>query len=255
MAVLGKVKVIFIFLLAANACPDPPTPCDPQLIQRPADPNGYRLRGDRCEGIYVQEVGGSPLFIASWTRSYAEYDPLSREPLRIEWDSVPGADSARLRAQGLRRRLYYRMDTVRPAASKSYKWPTDLLAGLGINKSDLGVVGISRVNAKGEDKEVYLPLRITQGGGPERDGGYRLVLLPGVELKEVFLTLTSSGSGKSTVLKNAEPVGYGYYPADRAVEISIPGVQTKGLCHLEIGATIKTGGAATADLWFYASAK
>src|ERR1035441_3160271 len=80
-----------------------PNPCDPHLVPASADPSGYRLRGDRCEGVYIQDVGGSPLFIASWTESFAAYDLLSRAPLEIAWDNPQGAGPVQLRAQGLRR--------------------------------------------------------------------------------------------------------------------------------------------------------
>jgi hypothetical protein len=255
MSALRRVCLTCMAISVTAAAWGQSTPCDPQLLQRSTDPNAYRLRGDRCEGIYIQEVGGSPLFVASWTETFADYDPLSRQPLQIDWDPLPGADAVRLRAQGLRRRLYYRMDAVRPAGSKSFKWPSDLLAGLGINRSDLGVLGIAHVNAGGAERDVYLPLRITQSARAARNDGYQLVILPGVELREVFLTLASFHAGKATILKNAVPLGYGYYPADRAVEIPISRVPANGLYHLEIGATLRTGGASTAELWFYASGK
>src|SRR5215471_10527210 len=44
----GLVTALFTSAIEAQVAP-----CDPQLIQPPGNPLGYRLRGDRCEGIYV----------------------------------------------------------------------------------------------------------------------------------------------------------------------------------------------------------
>ena len=41
--------------------------CDPALKVRPNDPLGYRARGDRCEGMFVEEVSGT-ISVASVAR-------------------------------------------------------------------------------------------------------------------------------------------------------------------------------------------
>ncbi len=226
-------------------------PCDPQLLQPAGNPYGYRLRGDRCEGLYVQEVSGAPLVITSWTRTFVDYDLHTKRPLKIEWDSPRGGGDVHLRAQSLRRRLYYRMDATRSVSGKSFSWPSDLLAALQVSRKDVGVVGITRGLAGETEQEIYLPLRIGEGGGAARAGSYQLVLLPGAELKELFLTLTDFAGGKGRVLKNGAPVGYGYYPAERPIEIPISGAQPRGLYRLEVGATLRGGGASAVELWFY----
>ncbi|HZO99840.1 MAG TPA: hypothetical protein VFD30_06085 [Terriglobia bacterium] len=244
---LPACALIFAAALAAGEA----GPCDPHLLQPAGNPYGYRLRGDRCEGLYVQEVSGAPLVIASWTASFSDFDLGSKRPLRIDWDGPRGSNDVRLRAQSLRRRLYYRMDATRSGGSKSFSWPSDLLAALQIPRKDVGVVGITRGLAGETEQDIYLPLRIGEGGGTARTESYRLVVLPGAELKELFLTLTDFSGGRGRVLKNGAPVGYGYYPAERPIEIPISGVQTRGLYHLEVGATLRGGGASTIELWFY----
>src|SRR5262245_57769459 len=83
--------------------------CDPLLTQPAASPHGYRLRGDRCEGIYVQEVAGTPLVVASLTDGFAPFDLKTVQHLLLTW-SAPADTELHLRALGLRRKLYYRMD-------------------------------------------------------------------------------------------------------------------------------------------------
>ncbi len=228
------------------------SPCDPNLLQPTGNPYGYRLRGDRCEGVYIQQVGGSPLAVVSWTRAFPDYDLSSNQNIAVEWDAAHLDSPVRLRAQGLRHRLYYRMDALRPSNSNSFNWPTGLLSALNIPRGDAGIVGLAQASVDGASREIYLPLRVSQGSNPPHDNAYSLILLPGVELKEVYLTLTGLPSeAKSPKIKDGEAVGYGYYPAERPVEIPISGLKNRGFYHLEIGATLRSGGAAAAELWFY----
>jgi hypothetical protein len=240
-----------MLVIAASLALTQSFPCDPGLHPSTQSPYAYRLRGNRCEGIYIQEVSGAPLLIASWTKSFADYDPASKQPVVIDWDTLRGFGTVRLRAQALRRRFYYRMDTVCSAGSKSFAWPSDLLSAFNISKPDIGIIGVTAGAVEGADRDIYLPLRISHGLKPVDAGSYRLVLLPGVELKEIFLTLTAITGDKPTVLKSGEAVGYGYYPAERPIEIPISGLRGRGLYHLEIGATLRSSGASAVELWFY----
>jgi hypothetical protein len=227
------------------------SPCDASLVQPAINPYGYHLRGDRCEGIYVQQVSGAPLAVVSWTRSFTDYDLASRQPLKVRWEMAPSTVPIRLRAQGLRRRQYYRMDAVESPGSNSFTWPTDIVSALGISRPDVGIVALTEADIEGNQKEIYLPLRVSQDNRFAPGGSYSLTLLPGIEMKEVYLTLTGPSGAKPSKIKDGEAVGYGYYPAERPIEIAIPGLQSRGFYHLEIGATLRTGGVAAIDFWFY----
>jgi hypothetical protein len=251
MKLRGVLLVAICSALGGCAARGEGQSCDARLVRSTADPYGYRQRGDRCEGIYVQEVGGAPLAIVSWTESFATYDLAPRQPLLLEWESAGGRAAIRLRAQSLRHRLYYQMDAVRPPGSKSYQWPLDLLAAVAIPKEEVGVVGMTRTTVGQAERDLYLPLRISQGGKSAPPGGYHLVALPGVELKEVFITLAAVKENRETILKNGEPLGFGYYPAERPIDVPVAAPREPGIYRLEIGATHKSGGASTADLWFY----
>jgi hypothetical protein len=245
----GALRLMWSIGAASAFIQAQPTLCDPQLIQPPSNPYGYRQRGDRCEGIYVQQVSGAPLTVASWTESFEGYDLTSGRPLMVEWDA-PDAGAVRLRAEALRHRLYFRMDTVRPTGARSYSWKSDLLAAIGITRPELGIVGSARLPGGGE-REIYLPLRIGQKAKPARTGTYNLAVVPGVEAKELYLTLApENGKGRGP-LKNGEPLGYGYYPADRPVEIPISGLPEPGLYRVEVGATLRNSMVSTVEFWFY----
>jgi hypothetical protein len=124
---------------------------------------------------------------------------------------------------------------------------------LNIGEKDIGVLAFTRYAVGQIERDVYVPVRITQASKATRTGSYRLILLPGVQLQEVFVTLAPvSPTGQpSNFIKNGEKLGYGFYPAERPIDIPITGLKTPGTYYLQIGATLKAGGSSTLELWFY----
>ena len=249
-ALLGTVGLQSVGLQSIAGAAE--SPCDVSLPQVESNPYGYRLRGDRCEGVYAREVGAS-LTLASLTESFQDYDAGSGRPLVVEWSKAPGDAGVHLRAVALRRRLYYRMDTVRPAATTSYEWSPGLLAALGVARVDLGVLGFARVRVGATERSVYVPLRIAQQSKPARARGYSLVVVPGVELAEVFVSVAAVGADgrPGSFLRDGQPLGYGSYPAERAVEIPISGLPAPGIYYLEVGAKRRTGETLSLAVWLY----
>jgi len=229
--------------------------CDSNLTKLSNGPLEYKDRGDRCEGIYVKEVGSTTLQIVSLTESFGEYNTNSGKPILIEWDTPPANSAIHLRAQSVKWKLYYRMDTYRPNGDKLYNWPTDILASLSIEKSDFGLVGIAQDSIAKEKRDIYVPLRVSQDGKTIRTNNYNLMLLPGVELKEVFISLAPLGTDgrPGKFIKNGDELKYGYYPAERSIQIPISGLQIAGVYYLEIGATLRNGGSSTLQIFFYHS--
>lgn len=227
-------------------------PCDPNLRQLGENPNGYKLRGDRCEGIYVQPVSGSTgLLVASFTEFYEDFDPSTLGKLLVEWSS-PAEAPLHLRAYALREKLYYQMDAEISSGKTAYVWPGDLLNALRLSKWDIGVVGSMEYRIGEENRTVYVPLRIRQKN-QNPTLSYQLVLVPGSELKEVFISLAQLGTdGQAhSFLISDRPLSKGYYPAERGILVEIPALKKAGVYYLEVGATNRYGGLVTQRMWFY----
>lgn len=228
--------------------------CDPDLKQRSTDPHGYRVRGDRCEGVYLADVASTSLHVASFTKSFDDHGPASVSNLLIQW-TAPAPGTVALQAMDLRPRRYYRMDTARPADAGSYRWPTNLLGELGITRKDLGVVAWTKLPVGATEEKVYLPLAISQGEGVAPSRAYRVVVWPGRELTEVFVSLAPVGSDGRVgpFARDEQPLKYGYYPADRGIAIDIPIAELKarGVYYLLIAATVRGGGPSSIPIWFY----
>jgi hypothetical protein len=226
-------------------------PCDQTLVRAPNDPLAYGRRGERCEGLYIREVSGSAgLLLASFTEAFAPFEPAAGERLYVEWS--PPKSPVRIRAVALRRRLYYRMDTTRPPGSKLFEWPGDVLASLKMRSQEIGIVGWTDRVPGSAMEEVYVPLRVGKRSPVERTGRYVLLVVPGTELSEVFVTLSEvlADGREGAVIKRDEPLGYGFYPAERGIRISLPALQRSGLYRLQVGATLSRGGSVSRSLLF-----
>jgi hypothetical protein len=233
--------------------------CDPGLKQNKDNPNGYRMRKDRCEGVYIQPVSSitsHQIELVSLTTHFGDYDTKNNiSPLIIEWtapDDAEGGDKVHLRTRALKRKLYYRMDTRQPLAKKSYEWPTNLLWALSIKREDIGVVGWTTLQLVPEEL-IYLPLRISRKGNPNNAGSCRVVLLLKAKMKEIYVSLSQVDQrGKSVnFLRDDKPLEYGYYPAGKKIEFSLAELSQKGCYKLEIGAETESGGIDNISFYLY----
>jgi hypothetical protein len=228
------------------------SPCDTSLARLSPGPQGYRLHGDRCEGTFIQPVAGTALWLASLTESFEKYDLGSRADLILDWSS-PGDRGLRLKAQGIVRDLYYRMDAIRPAGSHSYHWPSDVLSAQRVTADRIGILGWTRYPVGGTDQDVYVPLRITQHAPAPPFNAVDLVLFPTVELKEVYLTIAAVGDDGRPLraLAQGDSLGYGYYPAERPVRVKLRQLRDPGLYYVEIAAALASGGSFTVGHWVF----
>ena len=226
--------------------------CDPNLRAVTQTPNGYRLRGDRCEGLFIQEIAGSSLRIVSFTGWYQEFDPLTMTEIVLTW-KAPTGSGVNLRATGLQRRLYYRMDTVIPIGNSSYHWPTEVLNSLGLKKNHLGLLGWTTYNLAGIKRQVYLPVNIASRPLSDPKTSYELIIIPGVELEEVYisLALVKSMPYHLTYITEGKPLGYYYYPPERPIKIPISNPKSPGIYYLQIGAILRKGGSTNCSILFY----
>lgn len=246
------LSLVLLLILAGPMPAADSEHCDPHLESRADDPLGYRPRGDRCEGRYIQEVANTTLLVASFTESFEGYDLAVDHDLTVEWTPL-GEEVVSLRAQALRPRLYYRMDARSSPGESFYHWPIHVLAGLDIASAELGVVGFNQQRVGNALREVHLPLRIRQQESAARSDAYRVVLLLGREFEEVYVSVARVGSDgePADFLRDGERLGYGYYPAGRGTEFPISGLSEPGIYYLEIGAELEAGGTVSTAIWFH----
>ena len=228
-------------------CPSLANPvCDPVLKTDPADPLAYRLREDRCEGLFVQQVSGS-IRVASLHFAPRTFSLGVGQSVRLSWSFSLDRPN-RLRAVSLKPKVYYRMDTLRPAESTSYGWPTDLLEQLGVSDNEIGLVSWQDTEIAGSETRLYSPVSVE--GSSE---ALEIVLLPDLALEEVYLSLApidDNGRAGEYLLSDM-PLEYNVYPEGRPVTVQLPSLEKPGVYRLEIGTLFRTGGSSSQDVLFY----
>ena len=247
-----------IGLLGRASTADPPRAaarfdCDSLVATQKSDPLRYRRRGDRCEGVYGQNVAGSStLRVASLVESLEAFDDTSSLPLRVEWTPPPG-EGVMLRASAIRAGLYYRMETVHPVAGSSFAWPADVRRPLRISSADVGVTGTASVTIGGASKEVLVPLRISQRRPPVRSSSYRLTLWPTVGLSDVFVTVAATGAdgAPTRYLQRDAKLDYGVYPAEHPIVVRLPALTERGVYLVRVAATREGSGGVTRSMLVY----
>jgi len=230
--------------------------CDETLLHLASPGNGYRSMGDRCEGVYAKQVGGTTLFLASFTESFENYDLKSQDSLVVSWPA-PADAALQIRAETMRRGRYYRMDTRRPAGDTAYHWSNHVLGIEQIRRRDLGILGWMHLRVGGESQLVQVPLRVEQQHHGRTCGSYELQVVPGERLKEMYTSLAPVGAdGKlGSFLYQDQALGYGFYPAESPVKVLIDRskLPRAGIYYLKLAARLDSGGSATKEYYLYAS--
>src|SRR5690242_1356357 len=100
---LCAVSSLLLLALPGTTRASPAAPGYSALTKLATPVNGYRQRGDRCEGLYEQQVSGTTVFLASLTEAFDDYALQSADSLTVQW-SVPPQSTAglQLRAETLR---------------------------------------------------------------------------------------------------------------------------------------------------------
>ena len=103
------------------------------------------------------------------------------------------------------------------------------------------------------ERDVFIPLRIRQQGGAVFSDSYKVVILPGVKLNEVYVSLAyiNEDGRVGKFIWDEKPLEYGFYPAERKIEIPISSLEKRGIYYLEIGADLSDGGTSSTELWFW----
>jgi len=243
-------------LLAADADRDASgsDPCDPGLARESDNPMAYRVRQDRCEGLYRLKVNSDKILIKSWTARFEDFDPADPQELELRWSVPPGTDApVHLRATALKAHTFYRMDTRLAETATPWSWPTSLLGQLRLGRTDLGVLGWTPTAASAcEDEVVYLPLEIRQKD-PAPTAEYRVAMVPGERLLEVDWSLSplADDGQEGARLDDEQELGYGYYPAALPTVFTVPAPPAPGVYVLNLRAHLRSNEWATRRLCFY----
>jgi len=251
-----STATLFLTLLAApsaasaqDSCPLPIN--DTQL-------NGYKLRSDRCEGVYRREVASTyGAQIVSLGAASDLEDLCEQQPVRFVWPNTPSAP-VRLQVESLRHRLYYRLDAVRPPQQTEFLWPRDPRCSneVRLKRSEIGVVARTTTSIGAKPIDLLLPVRLASVAVSPVSPPYDLVLLPGRAVSEVFVSLWYYGNVQQPVrILNERPLNQRPYPPGARIDIrlSAQDVKQMGIYRVKASVEFDSGTPETIDVYFLGS--
>jgi hypothetical protein len=229
-------------------------PCDPGIVRLSGSGSlAYKDLGARCEGTFANPSGGAAdLQLVSLTKSFPLMNFDGTSPLSLIWFPPFPAD-VRLRAVSTRYKFYYQMD-AHPGTANKFTWPTDRLAASGLLRPEVGVLAWFPHAIAGKTLDLFLPVVVkAKGSPPPRSSSIEVVVVPTVQLKEVFRSVThyTDEGVKQTVALSNSPLQYGSYPAHEPVRLSLDLGTTDGLYRFDVTATIADGGTLQRSYWIY----
>lgn len=228
-------------------------PLTPGHKQAPVEQFGQVVAPRHATPPYAADYPAPELLtVASLTAAFEDYDLGSNRDLTVRWTAPAAAESIAVRALGLHPRIPYRMDAVLSAHDNTFRWRLDLLRNMRIGRRHVGVVAWVHQHDRSAPM-TFLPLTVMQTDASVNASEYDLVILPGRELREVYVTiaLTDSNGRPDSLVWRDKRLEYGYYPARRPITVRLPRLSVAGFYYLEIGATLRHGGAAGMTFLLY----
>jgi hypothetical protein len=211
--------------------------CDPSIKGNADRPEGYRQRGDRCEGVYWQpHATESGLFVVGFRR-FAQGPQAMSDPIHLGWKkqaAIPANSNILLKATLLRSDMFYRMDTSRTYSNGSYDWPTDVLRSLRVNFSDLGMLAVASTKIGKRIWSVYLPLELTSEAAQSTT--YEVTLVSNTALTDLSWNCQSTDADGYPARKLAGADLDKQFPAGVPIRIQIMLPQYDGAAYVEITA-------------------
>ncbi len=169
----------------------------------PANPVAYANRGDRCEGLFRQQVAASAQLLLLGVHSHEpDFNPNSGTPLAVStaFRGNP-AKVLNFRVLSSRTRLYYRMDASFPQGTR-FVWKRDVISAPSIQLKPSEVKGLLCDGPCNVPEPTVLPVSISEKKAPKTQG-ITLWFRAAVDLKQLFLSIENSTSNVS-VLKDKD---------------------------------------------------
>jgi hypothetical protein len=228
-------------------------PCDPDVMRlRGSGGLAYKNLGARCEGTFASLSGGTAdLQLVSLTKSFSLMNFKDTPTLSLSWLAPPPVD-VRLRAVSTRYKFYYQMD-AHPGAADTFAWPTDRLVASRLLRPEVGLLASTPHTVAGETQEILLPVVVQSKGYEPSAQLIEIVLVPTVQLKEVFRTITqyTDAGVKEAMLLSNRPLQYGSYQAHERIVLSLDLRNASGLFRFDVMATVSEGGTIKRSYWIY----
>ena len=235
MRSLLRVLVIVVLLMASSDALSANDYCRFPTV--PNTDDGYRMRGDRCEGIHAIEVASFGMVPISFTSCFDEFATGTPSTMKLSWPAG-GDDSIVISGGGIRSGAHYAMDTVVAPAAGTFSWSADIINRRQFRRADLGFLAWREFESNGYSLKKYVPLGVAHSASSkatcrEQDGVYTIAFRPGERFSKMHTTLERICNGTVDVVEERTELGRKYYSTEKVVyALAIP--ESVGLYRIRI---------------------
>jgi hypothetical protein len=224
------VLIGFIATMATVLAIDVPVQCN-AVLPLTGSESAYKLRGNRCEGLYDSNAGAKSIDLISFTFGLISYQ-LARD-VTLEATTVHQPAAIHIRAVAKPERTYYQMDAdIAPGARLI--WPVkDVLFPEKMTADRIGVFGWK---VSGESK-TFVPVSLSVRGESRGLGSPVLTVRPSNDARVIRWHSSVVTDNKCVRFSEWSTAATGVYGGD-SVNIEIPS-SLRGVLCVEISA--KTG--------------
>ena len=195
-------------------------PCDNSVKPSPNPSLAYKARQNRCEGFYTAQVGSTSFELLGCTLGEFRFQENQGEVITLEIPGATGTGVYNIRATGIPKKLYYRMD-AQLTAGKSLNWEVATSLWLDSRSRYSSNIGLLAFQEKAGSK-IYTPVKSKSKLLPAAAGSNA------VSLK--FRVSRPLGSLRWKIGNGPEQdYGKPLPPADQPITLQLPADLGKGL--------------------------
>ena len=215
----SRVLLIVTMFIASSAVISANSLCRLPIV--PNTDDGYRMRGNRCEGIYAREVATHSMVITSLTSNFDELPQRSTYRIRLSWPA--GAHGTlHIAGRGHRYGAHYALDTVVDAATSTFSWPAQILIKRNFRRTNLGFLAWQESASNGNSTKHYLPLRVSLQSSPndrpsDPDAVHTIAFRPGARFSRMYSTLERLCEGDVRTVFERTEIGLRYYSTEKVL--------------------------------------
>jgi hypothetical protein len=225
------VLVVFLF---SRVLYGQTSQCDP-LRPVQGSESQYKDRGNRCEGLYIADIGVPNIEILSLTTGEISYSLAIGEQILVSAPGVPG--TVHVRAVAKPPRTYYQMDALL-ASGATLKWPVeDVLLPEKIGANRIGVYAFRTES----NHRIFVPVRIVANSvGQTRRSEVQtiLVIRPSFDADSIKWRWSILNQGSCSRFGDWQNAAANSVDAGQSVDVFLAGL--KGPTCVEVAARIRS---------------
>lgn len=216
--ITGSCVALLFCVLANGPVLSQVKKCDAGIAVDESDLWSYGWRGNRCEGRYVEPLGGGTIRLVGYYAGTSWQGTARLPALRVEWPSRSTGD-VELRAISLRWRTFYRMDAVVSAKAQRFLWSTEVLRALRLRAEEVGLTAIAGVTLPWGTERLLVPVKIADEAHAA-PGRLKIVLMSDDDLDEIQLGIRSVTD--TIWIRPISKIREGTFMARRPITVELP---------------------------------